>query len=249
MIYLPHRRKAFQAAGGVTRRKLVSTSAAANTGMHSTADIGPVIGASGDVTTICFWFQRNDSSANKTLWATEAGREQIYTTPGQLAARYGTASGGNVTGTVVLDTWHHACVQLGFDAFGGGNDDSRISLDNGTFGTAAHVSSDTGDLDIACVHYILGDDSGGGNTDDGYVGQIFDLCVIDGQYDPTDCNFSTAGGGEWDDLSAGAISNLVYRIDGQNSGDPGEDSSGNGNDFTVESSGVTLSDSGLPPGA
>jgi hypothetical protein len=92
----------------------------------------------------------------------------------------------------------------------------------------------------------LGDDASGSATDDGLIGEAFDVCVFDGIISPSDTNYN---GGSWQDLTSTGLAALKYRIDGQNASDPGEDSSGNGHDFTVESSGITLSDSSLPTGA
>lgn len=236
-----------------TRRKLVSTSTAANTGMHGSI---PAASFAGDEITVCFWWKTpsaSDGNPLNTVWASQTGEYQIYTNSSgnenEFSARMdgskptaGRASPGAEGDWVFV--WYTAGIDHNF------SDDVRISLTDGTTTESANrvdSGSPADDLTAAHTQYVLGDDANGSPTDDGFKGEIFDLCVFDGIISDADLNHD--GSGEWKDLSATAKAALVYRLDGQNASDPGEDSSGNGNDFTVESSGVTLSDTDLPPGA
>lgn len=211
--------------------------------------------AGGDDFTVAFWFKRDGTQSNNTLWASEDGSCQIYnSSSNEIRARYNNASTGGATASVTIadDTWYHVNCQLGPNI--SGTLDVILDVTLATTGThdQADLNSTSGTDAITGsggeIHYALGDDAGGSASDDGFGGKMFDLCVASGLHARTDMNFESTSNG-WDELSSSALSNLIYRIDGQNVSDAGEDSSGNGHDFTVESGGVTLSLADLPPGA
>lgn len=236
------------AGAPVTRRKLVSTSRAANTGMHSTSTIT----MAGINVTVAFWWRPTSiegAGYADTVWAGHAGNYQIYTGSGSsanvvnLVCRCHTSTSAGPTSSCSQNTWVHVLAHLGEDH--ASTTDAEIFINGSSEGTQTASASST-EMSSAGTHYILGDDASGSTTDDGCVGEIFDLCVFDGIIAIGDTNYNA---GSWKDLSATGLSALKYRIDGQNVSAVGEDSSGNGHDFTVESSGVTLSDTGLPTGA
>jgi concanavalin A-like lectin/glucanase superfamily protein len=226
--------------GQVQRKKLVSTSEASNTGMHSTL---PIPGMPTDNLTLSFWVRLTGSQAFNTLWASKAGEVQVFTGgAGTYDIRSRHYNNKAVIGTVFgQNTWAHICIHHGLD-FDGGVDlrqytdgANPVTISDGTLGT---------DVQATATQWLMGDDATT-TTDDGFIGELFDFCVFDGIIPLQDLNFK---GGKWVDLSDKAKDACVYRIDGQAS-DPGHDSSGKNHHFTVESSGVTLSATGLPPGA
>lgn len=234
--------------GGGTRRKLVSTATTAGTGMHSTSTITM---AADDVTLAFWWRPTDNTGANyaNTVFAGHAGQYQVYTgntsaaTAVNLQARMDGTNASTVTTGAALDTWCHVLIHFGQNH--SSTTDVEVYINGSSEATVTGASAST-EMTTAGTHYILGDDASGSATDDGCIGEIFDLCVFDGIIAVGDTNYNA---GSWKDLSATGLAALKYRIDGQNEADPGEDSSGNGHDFTVESSGVTLSDTGLPTGA
>lgn len=234
------------AGGSITRRKLVSTSVSAGTGMHSTSDIPAAAGTS---RTVAFWWRPTAASGNSTntVLASETGQFQVYTDSSDntlLKARAETGSGLTADlASTALDKWTHVLIHAGTDF--NGTDDLEIYEDGVSIDTKTSITVSS-ELISAGVWFLLGDDPAAGTTtDDGCIGQLFDVCLFDGIIALADTNFDT---GSWKDLSSTGEAALVFRIDGQNAADPGEDSSGNANHFTVESSGVTLSEMGLPPG-
>lgn len=236
------------ASGPVTRRKLISVSNSAATGMHSTSNLTM---AAAEVTVSFWWRPTSNSTANggKTMWAGHAGNYQIYTGAGaaanvvQMRARMDGSTAADQTTGCAFETWSFVAVHLGQNH--NGALDVEIFVDGVSDGDTNSSGGST-EMTTAGTHYVAGDDASGSPTDDGIIGEWFDFCVFDGIIDLADLQFDT---GNWTDLSATAKAALKYRLDGQNAGNPGADSSGNGNHFTVENTGVTLSDSGLPPGA
>lgn len=230
------------ASASATRRKLISTSTVAGTGMHSTADVT----LTADEFTIAFWYLHKAGNVNKTLWASDTGQYQIYIEDSggdvMVARRY-LNDAAKTTTVLTVDQWYHIHVKIGldFDA----TTDVQVYVD-GLLEASNSVGNSGGEIDSAGTHWLLGDDSTTTNTDAGYAAEIFDFAMFDGIVLIGDSNRS---GTSWADFSAGALAKLLYRIDGQNVSDPGEDSSSNGHDFTIEGGGVTLSDIGLPAGA
>ena len=225
----------------VTRKKLISLSASANTGMRSVLDIP---GRPEDNFTICGWVRINTQSAN-TIWASQTGAAQLFN-GNSGDARYGLRgrhhsnkiADGEIFGQMV---WGHVIYQHGLN-FQATIDVKMIT--NGVFQNSHTGGASTTDITTDGFHWFMGDDSTT-TTDDGFIGEAFDFCFIDGIIDPDELNYAN---GKWQDLSEHAKSKCVYRLDGQTS-DPGYDSSGANHHFQVEQGGVTLSLDDLPPGA
>lgn len=231
------------AAASVVRRALVSASAAANTGMRSAANVTlPSTGY-----TVAFWWKRNGTNTSKTLFASQTGQDQIFstTTAGRLAARYGNSSdaGGISTQTIADNTWAHVCVQMGLSI--SGSNDALISVNGETF-VARNSTTGASESASGGVLYVLCDDANGGPSDDGFAGRVFDFCIVSGLHTPAEMNYNA---GSWKDLDASLLGSVILRLDGQTAGSPGADSSGNGHSFTIENSGIVLDDSDLPSGA
>lgn len=243
-----------QVVGGPTipspERSLDSTSNSPNTALRSTSDIPSV----SDGYIVAGWFMRTGTGNNDTIWCNEDGSDQIYTNPShQLQFRYGNSgtSGGTVAFTLELNTWYFIWVRFGLNISGSDDAIAQVIEQDGTVHTAstntATVASST--TTTAQLHYVLGDDpSTGVSSDDGYLGRWFALGFYDSASltaDDLGCNSS----GKQKDISASAFSASVYLLFGKNASDAGEDASGNGNNFTNESTAITLSTSDLPVAA
>lgn len=239
--------------GDGTRRKLVSVSNSAATGMRYAFSSSVF---SSDTMTISFWWKKSSTNISKTIWASHTGQYQIYTgssTASQqdkIAARMnGTTQVSLLDGGTSDGTWIFVYASFGIDH--NGTIDVYASVDDGVGGfdsgnvTNGTASSD--DLTAAHTQYFICDDNAGGASDDGFIGEIFDMCVFDGYI--AIGNMQHDGSGNWQDLSATAKAALVVRYDGQSSTNAGLDTSGNGFHATVENSGITVSATGLPSGA
>ena len=221
------------------RRKLVSISNAAATGMHSRN----LIATKTDRATISFWLKRTSSDSFDTFWASNVGGYQIYNNTGNtsLLARVPSNKAANAASYAIGD-WHHFIVRVGF-GFSGATD-LEIWRDGVLIDTNVNGISST-ELTTAGRHWLFGDDSVTTNTDGGYTAEAFDICQFDGIIPIDDLNFRN---GRWQDLPESSKRELIWRMDGQGP-DAGWDSSERGNHFVVENGGVTLSLDGLPPGA
>jgi len=241
----------------ITRRKLISTSGDANTGMHSTNDI---LGRPTENITVAYWWKTNSYASaggdNPTFWAGNAGDYKIYYLSGGVSARIDGTDTYNTTldinTTVGAGEWVFVLHQMGKDHSGTNDVFTQAYYANGTsIGSdtvTTYPNASSTEITTNGTHWLLGDDSTGDNTDNGIIAEIFDFCLFDGIIDVSDLQIDTANGG-WKDLTFTSRSALVYRLDGRNADNPGEDSSGSENHFTVESNGVTLSNVDLPDGA
>ena len=225
----------------IIRKKLVSLSANANTGMRSILDIP---GRPEDNFTICAWV-RIGTQASNTLWASQNGHAQLYngTTGSARYSMRGRHYNNKAADSIEFGemVWGHIVYQHGL------NFQSTIDVkmfSNGDFTNSHTGGSASTDITTDGFHWFLGDDATT-TTDDGFIGEMFDFCFMDGIIPPGELNYSN---GKWVDLTEFAKSKCVYRLDGQTS-EPGHDSSGGNNHFQVENGGVTLSLDDLPPGA
>lgn len=242
--------------GGVgdgTRRKLVSASVSANTGMRTNF---PSSTFSSDAMTVSFWWKKSSTNASDTIWASQTGQYQLYTgssganSQDKLQTRMdGSTATALVDGGTADGTWIFVYAHYGVNH--SSTTDVFISVDDGVGGsaTASVTTSGASSDDITAAHtqYFICDDNNGAASDDGFIGEFFDFCVFDGIVAAGDLQHD--GSGNWQNLSATGLAALVARYDGQSSSNAGLDTSGNGHDATVESSGVTTSATGLPAGA
>ncbi|SDE89695.1 Concanavalin A-like lectin/glucanases superfamily protein [Limimaricola pyoseonensis] len=209
--------------------------------MHSAT----ALAFSGTDLTVSFW-KRSASGGPSwdTLWTSGTRALQIYSqsTTEQLKAKVN----GSPMDTTVGCTdggWDHVVYQFGENL--AGDHDCRCYV-NGVYETS-EAATLTG-LDASGAHGLLGNLEVGPDTDDGWIGAIFDFCVLKGVVEVDALNRDPATG-NWRDLPAAAQSAVFYRIDGQNPSDPGEDSSGHARNFVVENDGVALDAADVPPGA
>ena len=228
-------------------QKLVSTSRAANTGMHSD---GTFAALPSDDCTFCCWLQfTDDSSVFNTLFAGDAGQYQVYTGAGTSSrALIARMDGSNATvggSQATQDVWFFYYFHFGLNH--NGTIDVELFRGSSSQGTVTSSGSSTEMTAAAFKLWLLGDDSVTANTDGGFVGEIFHPCFFEGIIALADLPYNS-GAAEWEEMSATAAAACVFELRAETS-DPGLDSSGNGNNFIVESSGVTLSSTDLPPGA
>lgn len=242
--------------GDGTRRKLVSVSSAAATGMRTAF---PSSTFSSDQVTVSFWWKKNSSNASNTMWATQTGKYQLFSGPssGSQQDRVTSRMDGStavtpIDGGTADGTWIFVVGQHGLDH--SGTTDVYLSVDDGVGGSASGTVTTSGassdDITAAHTQYFICDDldaGTGGASDDGFIGEFFDFCVFDGIIAVGELQHD--GSGNWQDLSTTAKAALVVRYDGQSSTNAGLDTSGNGFDATVENSGITTSATGLPAGA
>ncbi|RDD62620.1 LamG-like jellyroll fold domain-containing protein [Ferruginivarius sediminum] len=233
-----------------TRRKLISGGTGSGTGLEATiAGIG-----SGSRATLAFWVRRTGNATLDTIWASDTGADQLYTSSGDTGVDFIYRIGGDNSETTAepmqTNTWVHVTLQFGVNAgtsyFDASTTDSALWVN----GTKAFELNGSGTLEVESsgTHWLLQDDG----ADGGFPGEMFDVVFVDDIYDPSELNYSAADGGSWKDLDAGVgFSTFGYRIDGQDTGTVGADSSGNNNDFAQSTGGsdVTLSDTDLPAGA
>jgi len=222
------------------RRKLVSTSRAAATGMHTARDLATET----SFFTLSFWLRRTSSDGSDTIWAGNAGLHQVYNNASNanIIARVPT----NRTAALpahALNAWHFYVVHAG-ENFAGGTTDLITYQDNVQSASAVATAALT-EMQTLGTHWLLGDDSVTANTDAGYIGEVYDFCLFNGIIPIDDLQFRN---GRWQDLTQQSREALLYRIDGQGP-DAGWDASERGNHFVVEGGGVTLSLDNLPPGA
>ena len=234
----------------IVGRVLESISRAASTGMHSTADI-PGLGASAEFT-VFFWLEDLGGNSNDTLWADEDGGCQIFlnSSTSEVKARYSNSSSGGTGGDIGAG-WNAIAVHFGLNIIGSSDVDVDVyrtaSSDLDPNDNQLDSSSGGGPaIESDCTHYILGDDAGGGNTDDGVAARIANICLVEGIWSLDELGVDTTTG-QAKAFDSAAEAAIVYAIRGIE-GTVGYDDSGNGNHFTVESSGVTHLETGLPPG-
>jgi len=226
-----------------TRRKFISTSASAGTGMHLIEQIA----LRRAEFTLAWWHLRTQSDSQKTLWASHAGQHQIFNdgTGQQMRCRVynGVTPAGGLT--FGIGEWHQFTFQFG-DNFGpSSNLELRRYQDGVESGSNESGGSTGGELFSLGTHWFMGDDSATADTDDGYRGEVFDFMCIDGIWTTEQLSYNN---GRWVDIDENIKKHLYYRLDGQHA-DAGRDSSGKGNHFAVEGGGITLSHVDLPPGA
>lgn len=228
-------------------RTLHSASQSSNTGMH--ADL-PGLGA-GAQFTVFFAFKDLGNNTNNTLWADQNGGCQLYINSpnGAFSGRY--ANSGTGGGSVTFGPgWNFVAVRMGLNI--GGTDDCEIELYRSSDGQLVSAAIDTTtsggpQIEAASRHYLLGDDAGGGNTDDGVAAKVFGVALIEGLWtlDQLGCDTATGQAKAFDPAAEAAI---FYALRGQSAADPGNDDSGNGRAFTIESGGVVYDEADLPPG-
>jgi hypothetical protein len=169
---------------------------------------------------------------NHSVFASGSGLEQWWiTSGGNLVIR---ANNTEKTISIAAETWYHVCTQWLSSS-------TPIYINGSLVDTvAAGAAQLTGS-----TSHLWGQDDGPDNT---FKGTIYDPIRMTGQQAPSAGNFSSAGGGEWKDVTGYSPGANDYRIL-NNGGVKGEDLWGM-NDFTESSGGtVTLTQALLPPGA
>ena len=229
------------AAGGTTRRRMYVTtpggSGVAGSGLEFAAGT-----RSYTAFTFSGWIKiPTGHLASNTLFASSSGVLQIYTgvqDSGVMNAR----PDANVPATTAssaypLDTWFHLHVRFGFDIE---STKDCIVYINGT--ELADMTTDSMVSTTMDGEWVILQDDG---PDNDFEGEMFDIGLFGSDVAVSNRNQS---GTDWADFGV----TPTVRLDGQNISNPGEDSSGNGNDFTQStdgSSSVALSADALPPGA
>jgi hypothetical protein len=226
--------------GGTTRRslKISSPGTTVSGGLERTGHPGMTS------LTLAMWLKTSWTYNYPTIFITNAAECDVSldTTAAKRMTIKGNTGGYIYTAndSIPEDTWFHltAVFSVNFNA----TYDTGIYI-NGTFlngSTAGTFTTITG----GTRHVLLG---GHSTSWPDFDGLAFDIVGREGAYTPAQMNYN---GGNWQDMSWTPGAN-DYRLDGQNASDPGEDSSGNGNDFTQITGGSsTVTDgSDLPPGA
>lgn len=237
-------------ADGTRRAIIIEDEDNGNTG--SGLEIDFASGSGNAQATIMFWVQWNNHAttgeAFATMWASDTGAEQIYAegmaaTGGDVTAR---AGGGNPLRTSTNNplasdsTWAHVCAQY---------DHTAETVELFTNGTSAGTTTNpafTLQCTAAGQHWVGQDDG----ADYDWPGRLFDVLFFDGSLVDPGAAASNYSGGSWQNPTSPSYGTMGYRLDGQNTGNPGHDTSGNANHFSeTTASRITLTASGLPTGA
>ena len=233
------------------RRALVSTSDFPNTALRS-QDTLAVGGSSASGATLSFWryAEPNSNTDGQIFWTIKSGVYKIQSVKGASSLAYQFKVSGGMLATTDATTlasdrsWDHIVIRF---LPSGYSNDAEIYI-NGVLDVTDTFSVGE-DLYEPNYHSLLGQvRSTQTNTYAGWRGRVFDFCLLEGAHDVSELNRDPVTG-NWKNLSPSAESALFYRLDGQNELAPGEDSSGNGRNFVVESNGVTTDAVDIPPGA
>ena len=185
-------------------------------------------------------FNPGGSDPNKQLfsiWTDTSNRMDLRFQSGNTIDFYHTSSLGRLTTNRLFrdpSAWYHVCLRVDTTQSTAGNR-YRLYV-NGTqetsFSTETQPDQDS-DLGTNFDTITVGDDSYGTSHFDGYLAEV---CYCDGQ------SLAPTSFGEFDedsphiwkpiDVSGLTFGNNGFYLDFEDSGDLGDDESGNGNDFT-----------------
>ena len=230
----------------VVRRKIVSLSDAAATALHTINDITVVR----DRYTLHLWHNVPSNNASKTYWATHTGDYQLATNSigKKVRVRYNNVTITNSGTFYQFNEWHHFCITFGVDHDVGATKSMVYYLD-GVEQYSLTTGAAGGEIESPGTHYLFGDDASGADSSAGYIGDLFDFCLLDGIH-PPNSRVSNFQHGRWVDFPDEAAAQIYYRLDGRRPGNPGFDSGPHGNHFLQDATGgVTTSLLDLPPGA
>ena len=232
-----------------TRRSLVSPAESSGTGTASGLEYTNNNTGKSSTWTVMCWMKWADSINSASIFASTTGAEQIWTgttSDNKINARcYNNRQANSSNNAVTADTWHHLCVHFGINFES--TKDVEVYIDNVSVASVSNGNAINELGEDNATYWVLQDD--GADLD--WDGRVFDFIAIEGSIvDPTSGNYSTASGGEWTNYT-GSYGTNGFRLDGQNTGDAGWDTSGNGHHFTQSAGGgvTTLDASDIPPGA
>jgi hypothetical protein len=181
--------------------------------------------------TVSVWLYRNGSSNYDGIFSASSSNG-IHLRSGDIVMNY--YGGGNRLGSQTISnaTWHHIVVNGAGNAWVDNTSDST-GVSEGTFNNASQGHEIGRSFSLAS--YNLN-------------GLLAEFVFIDGQ-DLTPTSFAYNNGGTWSakDPSGLTFGNNGFYLKFANSGNMGEDSSSNGNDWTLNSVDASNQSANVPP--